>query len=60
MQYCHITAIQFLGKVDATLHTGSIPFRMRIDEEGTIRNWYSGISTVANNPAVFSSVYPIK
>lgn len=60
VQYCHITAIQFLGKADATLHTGSIPFRMRIDEEGTIRNWYSGISTVANNPAVFSSVYPIK
>lgn len=60
VQSCYITAIQFLGKANATLHTGSIPFRMRIDEAGTIRNWYSGISTVANNPAVFSSVYLIK
>nr|DAQ98109.1 MAG TPA: hypothetical protein [Caudoviricetes sp.] len=56
----YITALQYKGgRVDA-LYTGSIPFKMRVNEAGEIQNWYSGILTIANNPAVFSSVYPIK
>lgn len=34
-------------------------FRYRINEDGEIQNWYSGLKTLANNPTVFSGVYVI-
>lgn len=56
----YITALQYRGGRVDTLFTGSIPFKMRINDAGEIQNWYSGILTIANNPATFSFVYPIK
>lgn len=52
-------AQQYLGTHNDTLKTGSVPFRMVITTDGKLCNWYSSITTIANNPAEVSGCYPI-
>jgi len=56
-------AIYQIGTTASNVTTGASKnrsFRYRINDNGEIQNWYSGLKTYANQPTIFSGVYVIK
>lgn len=47
-----LNAVHFNG-------ANAIATKLRIDHEGTLRNWYSGVTYAGNNPVICNFAYAV-